>query len=320
MAAERRTQSRKAGSQNGPAVAAREPRPTHVSTLPVPLLTDATPAAQGFVIIAAPLVQAALHYATALESQAHPENLHKLRISLRRLRSLIWAYEPLLDQSIAEVWREQFKGIADAAGRTRDWDILLDTLIPASRLKRQEQATLADSGRRLRGEALEQSREAVRRADLRVLLAGAEQLAQAQLAASHVDIDTAKFAQLRIERAARTVRRRARQAVKAGTRDLSALHRARIAIKKLRYLLEFFEPLCVLHRKAARRHAKRLAKLQTKLGNLNDLVVGAQLAQTHLYGQVDEQKSARKLDADLRKTLRRQAKSARKGLRRYLKS
>src|ERR1700677_1169891 len=86
-------------------------------------LTPNSTAAEGFQGLAPALIEAALSRARELENKAVAEDVHKLRIALRRLRSLWWAYEPLLDVQDAELHREQFKRLADAAGSTRDWDV-----------------------------------------------------------------------------------------------------------------------------------------------------------------------------------------------------
>ena len=54
-------------------------------------------------------------------------------------------------------------------------------------------------------------------------------------------------------------------------------HRARIAAKKLRYAAEFFTPLYSGGRSKA--YLAKLAKLQTALGNLNDMATAQKLAE-----------------------------------------
>ena len=58
---------------------------------------------------------------------------------------------------------------------------------------------------------------------------------------------------------------------------MKELHRTRIQIKRLRYVLEYFSPLLA---KAAHKRIKRLTSLQNALGELNDAVVGAGLLST----------------------------------------
>ncbi|WGS40338.1 CHAD domain-containing protein [Burkholderia sp. JSH-S8] len=84
--------------------------------------------ADAFVLSASSAADDAARWATRVDPQADPEVFHKLRVALRRMRSLWWAYGPLLDKSDAANWRVQFKTLANTAGSTRDWDILQDLL------------------------------------------------------------------------------------------------------------------------------------------------------------------------------------------------
>ncbi|MFM0632713.1 CHAD domain-containing protein [Paraburkholderia xenovorans] len=102
---------------------------------------------------AAPLVEQAVEHATALRENPDAEVLHKLRVALRRLRSLLWAYRPLLDRDLDDKQRALFKHLAGAAGRTRDWDILIELLrdvleedqLPIDRLRAARSAVAEES-------------------------------------------------------------------------------------------------------------------------------------------------------------------------------
>ena len=74
------------------------------------------------------------------------------------------------------------------------------------------------------------------------------------------------FADDRLKRLRKKVRELAEA---ASTEDPSSLHRLRIAIKRLRYALEFFAPLC--SGRPLTRLLKKLGLLQDELGQLNDL-------------------------------------------------
>jgi len=229
--------------------------------------------------LAPTLIEAALGRARALENQADAEDFHKLRIALRRLRSLWWAYEPLLDKQDAELHREQFKRLADAAGSTRDWDVAIEIF---SRSKRTR-ATFADllpalDEQRIR--ALVLSRAAVSPAEVEQLLQRAltdalDQLAQRAPEASSIKL--AKFAHERIRSAEKTLLKRLKQAAKLDHKsdgNYEALHRVRIAGKKVRYMLEFFLPVLD---DSHRMTLERMAELQEKLGELNDFVASENL-------------------------------------------
>jgi hypothetical protein len=76
--------------------------------------------ADAFVLLAGSISAEAARRARALHSKADPEVLHKLRVALRRMCSLWWAYWPLLDGKDSELQRGEFKSLANAAGNTHD--------------------------------------------------------------------------------------------------------------------------------------------------------------------------------------------------------
>src|SRR5262245_55719011 len=65
----------------------------------VAALGDGAQAESTFAALAAPLVDEALAQNASIHADATPESLHQLRVALRRLRSLWWAYRPLLDKA-----------------------------------------------------------------------------------------------------------------------------------------------------------------------------------------------------------------------------
>jgi len=77
-------------------------------------ITATTSAAETFVALATSTPAEAVHRAHTLRAKVDPEVLHKLRVALRRLRSLWWAYEPLLDGKDAKLQHEEFKYLAYA--------------------------------------------------------------------------------------------------------------------------------------------------------------------------------------------------------------
>jgi hypothetical protein len=124
--------SRPAGAESSETPA---PSPTAIharSGLITPSMTDV----DAFVLLATSISAEAVDRVRKLNASAAPEDLHKLRVALRRLRTLRWAYEALLDKKDAKLQRREFKSLADAAGRTRDWDAVLGERASASRVAR----------------------------------------------------------------------------------------------------------------------------------------------------------------------------------------
>jgi adenylate cyclase len=82
------------------------------------------------------------------------------------------------------------------------------------------------------------------------------------------------FAQARLLALHRRVRK---AAGRARGLDVGALHRLRIAIKRLRYAMEFFAP--IYPARLVRRDVRRLTRLQDDLGMINDIAnAGPRLA------------------------------------------
>lgn len=61
-----------------------------------------------------------------------PEVVHQFRVALRRLRALLWAYQPLLRDDLGNRWRRTLGEVAGGADAVRDWDILVGDLWPAA--------------------------------------------------------------------------------------------------------------------------------------------------------------------------------------------
>jgi CHAD domain-containing protein len=88
-----------------------------------------------------------------------------------------------------------------------------------------------------------------------------------------------KFARWRVAAAQKSLRKRAQRAGDAKRSDYASFHAVRKAGKKVRYLLEFFEPS--LKKKQVKR-VKKLKQIQKRFGKLNDVVVSENLIKTHL--------------------------------------
>jgi CHAD domain-containing protein len=88
-----------------------------------------------------------------------------------------------------------------------------------------------------------------------------------------------KFARTRLSSAQDVLRKRMKRASQAQTSDYASFHEVRKTGKKVRYLLEFFEPLL---RKKQRRDLKDLKRLQMRLDALNDVVASRDLLNSHV--------------------------------------
>lgn len=231
----------------------------------------AQPSAEAaFASYAAPLVDNAIELANAVREDASPEALHKLRVSLRRLRSLWWAFEPLLDKGENTRQRALYKYLANAAGKTRDWDILIELIARDERVAHEMTPTLQAA----RGGALETSRETLSNADVKHLLQDALSSANKELNTARERVPLQKFVDKRVSASERSLKKRIKRASRAKRSNYTAFHDVRKAGKKVRYLLEFFGPVLSGSHK---RILKRLKQIQKRFGTLNDIVASEML-------------------------------------------
>lgn len=206
----------------------------------------------------------------------NPEFVHQARIAIRRLRSALRLWAPLLPAAFLAKYRPAWRELAHEFGEARNLDVLATQTLPALLECFPEHPTLQRLSR-LVGRQRAQSHRALRMALERTAF---HRLVLAFTADVHalpkallVDSLPA-FARRRLKRLAR---RLARLSEVAGD-DPHALHLLRIAFKHLRYALEFMAPL--YPRKVLRRYLGPAAELQELLGAMNDIVA----AEMHIAG------------------------------------
>lgn len=261
---------------------------------------DAPSAQVAFASYAAPLVGHATEFANAVHEDASPEALHQLRVSLRRLRSLWWAFAPLLEKNENTRQRALFKYLATAAGKTRDWDILIELLTQEDSGARNMTPKLQEA----RGSALAISRETLSNADIKHLLREALADTSKELNTAHERVPLRKFATQRVDTAKRSLKKRMKRASRAKRSDYDAYHDVRKAGKKLRYLLDFFEPVL---KGNCKRTVKRLKLLQKRFGALNDIVASEALLHDNaalLAGSGDTDAALHWLDKERKRRVR----------------
>ena len=246
--------------------------PTSVKATPIRLTRGIDSATLFEAIAAACLRQFRLNEDLLLATGA-AEALHQARVGLRRLRSALSIFEPMLAGPKFGRFQGELRDLAGLLGRVRDVDVMIDKLDDAEALRRLAAArearlaavTAALGSAPVRALMLDLVawiaigpwREAADRADLRARPA-------------------TDFAAAALDRLRRRVKRRGRHLAEL---DETARHRVRIAGKKLRYAAEFFASLYPGKKPGRRREAllDALEKLQTQLGHLNDLASGRDL-------------------------------------------
>lgn len=231
----------------------------------------ARPAAQSVRLIA----QAHLESATrALERTADPQDaraLHDFRVALRRLRTTLRAYRPLFEDGARGKPHKRLRDIADATNRLRDAEVALEWLRPlATGLTPGERVGLSWLIERIDQRRLKDQERCL--TDIRRSFPKAVQglhkglVAYRQTVGAEPSVTDVSFAAAL--RAAAITAARELDDVLGEIRkvDDDAGHRARIAAKRLRYVLE---PV-----KGALARADTIARLkaiQDLLGELHDL-------------------------------------------------
>ena len=211
-----------------------------------------------------------------------PEYLHQMRVTVRRLRAILSLYSALLGKRQKTKAARELKWLARALGPARDSDVFINDIWPPLRgmlgdgplLETLDAEWLIEGRRnaRIAHRALASPRYRRLLPELQRCLsepswrerAGADALAAWNRQARD-------FARYELARRAHRVRGHPH---KLDSLDTAALHRLRIAIKKLRYVMDALSPLFKPAR--AKTMLASLSNLQDILGALNDVAVAAQ--------------------------------------------
>lgn len=208
----------------------------------------------------AALAQALANAAEIADGAGSPEQLHQLRVGLRRLRAALrlfapWCGEPERALQLEAAWREPF-GLLGAA---RDADVLAQTLAPvrtepdAPPFTEPPRPAAIDEPGIVRGPAFN------------TLALQTLALAMQPPASQPEPSSTAEAARAVLVPLWRAVRRDIESFPQAGP---SQRHRLRKRLKRLRYGLEFLAPL--FPGKQLRRFLRHVAGAGDVLGRLND--------------------------------------------------
>jgi inorganic triphosphatase YgiF len=215
-------------------------------------------------------------------SAADPDGVHQMRVGVRRLRAAMAVFSELLDGEQTEQIKRDLKWLAGKLGPVRDLDVFLKGKIEAFEGSDSPTAGLPELKSELtyrRDIAAESAKAAIATARYRLLILSILEWIEdgKWLRRPHGKRKIRTFAADLFER--RTAKARSK-AKKAGEVDAHARHKLRIAIKKLRYALYFFETLYSHNgsAKALSRYKKYLKDLQDNLGALNDIAVHQKLA------------------------------------------
>jgi inorganic triphosphatase YgiF len=251
-------------AERGYRLAGGEPAPPP-RRWPKPKLAELASPAEAFAaVFGAALAQAGAN-ARGVVHAKDPEYLHQLRVGLRRLRSALRAFRPLVGGAKPVVRR--LRAFMPTFGEARDWDVFVEWLrqVPAGR-------SLLARARAHRSTARRKARQAAASADFQLFLLRALRWlhgAPWKRRAARVDGALAAFGARALERLHGKVMA---QAAGLDWRDAEARHALRIRVKRLRYAGEFFA--ASFARASVGPYIKSLEALQDILGELNDVAVG----------------------------------------------
>ncbi|WP_354128726.1 CHAD domain-containing protein [Bradyrhizobium sp. i1.15.2] len=220
----------------------------------------------------------------AAEDGRNPEGIHQLRVSLRRLRSVLDLMHSAGVSSNVDTLRTEARWLAQDLSAARDWDVFrLDTLPTIAT------ACPSVAGFDALGQvAAERQSDAYRKAhdaldDRRCAMFLISLGGWIETRGWRNDVaaqDLGQLAEPAVNFAQRILSEQYAKVLRRGRRFKSlpaeGLHRVRLATKRLRYLSEFLLPLFA-DRKSARKFSRRLAGLQERLGAFNDMAVTASL-------------------------------------------
>lgn len=245
-------------------------------------LSETSSIASTFSSLAMPVVAEAVLRAKELSTKGDAEGFHQLRVAFRKLRALYWAYSPYLGEEATAQATEEFRRLAAVAGGTRDWDIAAD-LLKAAQESGASIELLVAAAREKRAKAVVDSRTMIKSDEVEAFLSDVLLRAQTTLQLRCSDLPIRAFAEKRVRLARRALQRRSRRAARSETAYEEDLHNVRKAGKKLRYLLEFFQPVI---KRRHDRSIKELTSVQNKLGQFNDIAASETLIRSASFNQV----------------------------------
>ena len=214
-----------------------------------------------------------------LENAAHIastniEYLHQSRVALRRLRSALRLFEPLLSKDALAALQPNLRSLGQALGQARDLDVMIEETFPRLARNEGEHPDLQALFAALLSEQQHAHSTAVTALDAQTTTHTALALSRLlHQGLSNTPPDLPDFASAQLGELHRRARKRAKRSKES---DL-ALHALRIAIKRLRYASEFFAP--VFTHKSHTAWLATLSRLQEQLGHWNDLVTAELLIQ-----------------------------------------
>jgi inorganic triphosphatase YgiF len=207
-----------------------------------------------------------------------PEFVHQARVAIRRLRSAIRLWKPQLPEAFVATYDAQWRALALILGDARNWDVFLSEMLPELARSFPEHGEIRALSR------YASQHGASRRKRVRAAL---KSVAYSRLLLEFTAVvlklaESTAPAPLNVF-AVHCLKKRAKKVIRqasAPSKDAASRHRCRVALKRLRYALEFFDSL--LPQKHLESYHQAVTQLQDLLGQMNDLDVAVQLIEEAL--------------------------------------
>jgi CHAD domain-containing protein len=214
----------------------------------------------------------------AAEDGRNPEGVHQLRVSLRRLRAALDLMRSLSASSRLEALCADARWLAQSLSSARDRDVFLTATLPVIAKGCPGIggfAALGEIVEKQRQLAYRKLRQALGERRCATLVLGLGEWIETRGWRSDASAETlGQLVEPAIDFAGHVLSERHAKVLKRGRhfKQLPAerRHRLRLALKKLRYSVDFLLPLYD-ERKSARKYARSLAALQEELGHFNDM-------------------------------------------------
>lgn len=243
-----------------------------------PLSTEQT-SSDAFAAILGHNMEALASWHAAAHDWRDIEGVHQVRVSFRRMRSALSVFKSMLPKDDRKAWAKTIQDLVEATGKARDFDVLIAETLPAfhatPKAPPSGDAEVLAVLERKRTTAYDQ---------VRAMLDGPDYGAFRRDFTQWIETSgwrNGELSEKKRKRQARPISAFARKQLEIHHRlvmergdatdpgDAAAMHKLRIACKKLRYATEFFTPLF----DGMDPYTKHLKLIQDTLGYLHDTAV-----------------------------------------------
>ncbi len=235
-------------------------------------------------VSSSPTAREVIHAAIARSVQSHllhlpialvgegTEGVHQARVALRRLRSDLRTFGPLLDPLWVEEFSAEVRWMGDQLGAVRDADVRIEVLHrvidEAPAVHGDDMTALAEHLRVERNQAHQHLLTVLDSSRCTDLLDRLVDAAADPRTAPQADDPAEENIPALVDHPWRKLRKTVGRLGPESSHD--DIHRIRIKAKRCRYAAEAVEPVMG---KPARRLAKAMKRIQESLGDLNDAIV-----------------------------------------------